>query len=148
MQTLDSVQRQRLLVLSAALCAAPLVLAPIAARPSFGGGKHPAATGARLEMPAMPLMWRPAAVHLTRDPFVNAAAASPKPAASATPGMEPVEVRAIVTGTIPRALVESAGLLRIVSAGASLQGSTVVRIDAAGIHLQNGATLAVSEAPL
>lgn len=143
---LDSDQRQKLLSFSAALCIAPLILAPIAARPSFESAQEHSAPGARLEMPALPLTWTPARVHLKRDPFVNAAAASPQSPISETAKAEAVEVRAIVTGTVPRALVESTGGLRIVSAGSSLQGSIVVRIDAAGIHLKNGATLPLSEA--
>lgn len=146
MQPLDSVQRKNLLLLSAALCIAPLVLAPIAARPSLGVAKLHAAGGPRLQLPEVPLAWTAAPVHFKRDPFVNAGAAQPESPPSPAAKAEAVVVRAIVTGTIPRALVESGGVVRMIGAGAPLQGSIVVRIDAAGIHLKNGATLPVNGA--
>jgi hypothetical protein len=148
LRPLDNVQRKNVLFLSATLCAAPLILAPIAGRPSFQDVAKDAATDTRLDLPSLPLAWTPAPVVLKRDPFASAASASSTVASAVTARPDIVEVRAIVTGTTPRALVESAGILRIVSAGASLQGSVVVRIDAAGIHLKNGAMLALPGAKL
>lgn len=145
MQPLDDIRRQKLLALSAALCLTAIVLAPLAARPAFDApgnrGIHPP----DLELPSLPLMWKPADVRLRRDPFVRAALGSRPSTAHTTAAAQPIVVRAIVTGARPRALVESGGVSRIVPRGGLLLGARVVQIDQAGIHLSNGATLSLPE---
>lgn len=98
-----------------------------------------------LEMPLLPLKWAPADVRLRRDPFVRAALPSKGRAQIRVAPADAVVVRAIVTGTDPRALVESGGVSRIITSGGLLLGARVLRIDAAGIHLSNGVTLSLPE---
>ncbi len=74
---------------------------------------------------------------------------SPLPPNPGAPGgllpFTPAErVSAVVTGAHPVALIDDGATTHLVSVGDRYDGQRVVAIDADGVHLENGATLAVT----
>lgn len=141
MRPLDDRKRRRLLTLSAMLCAAALMLAPLAGRTSFEIAGEYEAFNARFANLQPPQARNDHPVAITRDPFASA-----RTQAAARPAMHGqtagiASVRAVVTGTSARALVEINGVTRVVACGDMLVGSRVIAIDAAGVRLQNGTVL-------
>jgi hypothetical protein len=148
------------------LCSVPLLLAPLASRSAFETREERAVFVERFPASRIERPTSGSEVKVARDPFAsdalrqtvasNTLAASPKagvvgmhvaqgqPIGISIAGL-PV-VRAIVSGSSPRALIEEQGRVRIVAAGDILAGSTVVRIAAGGIVLSNGASLKLAEA--
>jgi hypothetical protein len=55
-------------------------------------------------------------------------------------------VTAVITGPHPFALVDEGGATRVLTVGERIDGDAIVGIDAAGIRLSNGTTLAVERA--
>lgn len=143
MRPLIETDRRRLFGFSAVLCAAPLVLAPLAARSSFGITSGHRAFEASLEL-RMPVPVKPRSFSVTRDPFVADAGTDPASVPTASEAGAPV-VRALVTGSVPYALLDAGGLLRIVRSGDGVAGSTVRSIDAGGVHLQDGRVISLAD---
>lgn len=54
-------------------------------------------------------------------------------------------ITAVVTGSSPRALVDDGDRVRVVGIGDTLAGSRVMNISGAGVRLQNGALLTLTE---
>jgi hypothetical protein len=55
------------------------------------------------------------------------------------------EIRAIVSGVSPRALVDEGGHVRVVGPGDALAGSKIRRIDGSGVLLESGVLLKLVE---
>jgi hypothetical protein len=122
--------------------------------------------------PQLPLpSHRPAALALVlprRDPFAGGdASASPPPVAPVAPlpaalgplppnagaGSAPfpllaeaAQVRAVITGAQPFALVEEGGATRLVTLGDGVAGDTIAAIGTDGVRLAHGRTIAVAHA--
>lgn len=78
---------------------------------------------------------------IARDPFVPDAAIESADAAPADGGDGGIVVEAIALGDSPRALVQVAGVSRIVRPGDTVGDSTVRAIDRRGLILDGGETL-------
>lgn len=142
MRPLDYRSRLRLLRLSAALCAAPLLLAPMAGRTSLGLRAERQAFDRHVTAPPSPVQ-KAVNISLLRDPFRLETESDQS--SRTTPSM-PI-VRAVVTGRDAAALVEDAGTTRIVRSGDTVGGQVVTSIDAGGVHFRTGAVSAVTEKP-
>lgn len=60
-------------------------------------------------------------------------------------GVAGFTVTAIVSGPGARALIDDGARVRVVGVGDSIAGSRITSIDSAGVRLQNGAVLPLSE---
>lgn len=161
MRPLDDARRRRLLTWSALCCAVSLCLAPIAGRSSFELAGERAAFNSRFTTPTLQPIWTPKPVSVARDPFMPEAgmqvtqgdplgfALPPNRGAAGTPlqggAFETPRVTAVVTGALPRALIDDGTQVRVVAVGDMLAGSRVIAIDQSGVHLQTGAVLSVAE---
>lgn len=163
MRPLDDTQRRRTLLCSVLLCVVPLFLAPLAGRSSLEVAGERAMLDARFSAPSLAATWSAKPVNVARDPFIPEVAKSavaPRAGAvvgvhvtqgqpigyAASPNQGPIlGVVAIVTGASPRALVDDGSHVRVVGIGDVLDGSRILRIDRAGIHLVNGTVLALAE---
>jgi hypothetical protein len=137
--------------LSAGLCAISLLLAPLAGRSALELRAEQAVFNERLNPPDVRVDDK-AVVTVDRDPFAaplqhpDAIAVTPAPVSSGVPALpSTIEVRAVITGQMPHALIEEAGRTRVVQPGDSVAGASVVSIDAAGIRLNNGVLLAMPQ---
>ena len=74
------------------------------------------------------------------------AGAGDNPFPFATGARTSAVVTAVITGPHPFALVDESGTTRILTVGDRIDGDAIVAIDAAGIRLSNGPTLAVERA--
>lgn len=143
MQHLEERTRVRMLRLSAFLCAASLLLAPMAGRTSLGLSAERDAFDRRAPAPAA-MTRKTVRVSLLRDPFgPRNEAAQSETAGMAAPSL-PV-VRAVATGRDAVALVDDAGTTRIVRTGDMVAGHIVIGIDARGVHFETGAVSAATE---
>jgi hypothetical protein len=155
LQPLDERPRRRMLLLAAVLCAVPMLLLPLAGRSAFEVADERTAFVQRFPQHATPSKTAERALNVARDPFV---ADAPAAVAGGVVGMHVVqgasmgisvpdapEVRAIVSGSSPRALIEQSGRVRVVAPGDALSGSTIVRIDGGGLLLKNGTRVRVTE---
>jgi len=142
MRPLEDDSRLRLLRFSAGLCAASLLLAPLAGRTSLGLRSERQAFDRRITAPPS-VVRKPARISLLRDPFRPQTESA---ADSRTTLSMPV-VRAVVTGRDAAALVEDAGTTRIVRTGDTVGGQVVTSIDAGGVHFEKGAVSGVTENP-
>ncbi len=70
MRPIHDAQRRRLLILSATLCAVPIVLSPLAGRSSFEIPDERVAFDERVSVPSVAPARYPGPVTITRDPFV------------------------------------------------------------------------------
>ena len=115
--------------------AAPLAIV-LPRRDPFAGGGAPEPPTARTPAPAaaIPL---PAAL----GPLPPNAGAGPLPFPLAS---ETSQVRAVITGAHPFALVEDAGTTRLVTVGDAIAGDTIAAITADGVRLAHGGTIAVA----
>lgn len=149
MQPINEARRRKLFTFSAAICAVPMMLAPIAARSSFQLAREQSAFTARFNLPAVPAPWKTAAVNVSRDPFIPerpyvSASDGVRETPPAAGGFASPAVRAVVTGPSPHALVDENGNVRVVSVGDLVAGSQVLAIDRTGIRLKNGTVLALA----
>lgn len=173
MRPLHERQRRSVVTWSVLCCAVPLCLAPLAGRTSFELASEKAAFDARFPAPVLQNVWSEKPVEVARDPFVpdipaDVSAAVPSgvvgvhvtqgdavgisvpqsSAASQTsgaPAAGPLLVRAVVTGTSPRALIDDGTRVRMVAVGDEVGGSRVASIGRRGVRLQNGVFVALSE---
>jgi hypothetical protein len=149
------------------LCCLPALLLPLAGRSAFELHEEEAVLAQRFEKDEAHAPKAVAVLSVARDPFVPDAPQQIAPSgtpSSLTSGSvvgthvvqgAPIgialpsgaEVRAIVSGLSPRALVEEGGRVRVVAPGDSLNGSRILRIDSSGVALQNGLRLSLSEHP-
>lgn len=139
MRPLEDRSRLRLLRLSAGLCAASLLLAPMAGRTSLGLRAERQAFDRRITVPSS-LLRKSVRISLLRDPFRSETESA---ASRQTMQSMPV-VRAVVTGRDAAALVEEGDRTRIVRAGDAVGGQVVTSIDALGVHFETGAVSAVT----
>jgi hypothetical protein len=153
--------KRALLGAGALICyVAAIVLAPSDVRSQLdrGGPKQPAQLRAHIDLPPAPVApqgdaFAPRAA-IDDDPLpappVRALQPLPRlpvaPAALVRP-LPPTRVTAIATGTQPTAIIDSGGTTRVVGIGDDLDGSTIERIDEAGVALANGRQLLLEPAP-
>jgi hypothetical protein len=115
-------------------------------RDPFAGGDAPAArSGAapqtQLAVPAIPPLARiPAALR----PLQPNAGAADAPFPFATAPRTTAAVNAVITGPHPFALVDDGGTTRVLTIGDRIAGEPIVAIDANGVRLSGGTTLAVA----
>lgn len=170
MRSLDDVFRTRLLRAAIFLCAIALLLAPLAGRSSMVVQENAIAGSPSFESHASIQSHSARTLTIERDPFVAPAADRDQtqiPSSGVTgvvgmtvrqgdsmgyvvPGRSSespaaVVVRAIVAGSNPSALIEDNGKPRVVQTGDLLDGGRILRIDRAGILLQNGRRLGIDE---
>ncbi|HEV2262208.1 MAG TPA: hypothetical protein VGR69_07990 [Candidatus Rubrimentiphilum sp.] len=81
--------------------------------------------------------WNTHAVQAVRNPFLFIKNAVP----AHGPTHQPVLVRAVLVGAMPRALVEIGGLTRIVQTGQNIDTMRIARIGKRGLWLSNGVFL-------
>lgn len=169
MLTLSDGERRTLILWSVSLCAASILLAPLAARSS--GEVAPADPGIATEVhaPDVPARATTLPPLVIRDPFVadappagsekpppedtSNATAVGTPVVAGTPlGFAPGRalgdnaiVTAIITGDEPEALVEESGRSTILRIGGQLDGLRVTGITAEGIRLADGSVRRVQE---
>lgn len=77
-----------------------------------------------------------------RDPFVPEVVDSQRDANS--PGVTTPIVSAIITGSQPRALLETAGAVRMIAPGDRVGNAVVLSIDASGVVLTGGIRLPIA----
>jgi hypothetical protein len=142
---LDDRSRRRLLLIAAMACAGPLLLLPLAGRSAFEVADQEAALAKRFQQPAAHSAGGVSRLTVARDPFLADTGAGSARGPVATHIIQGAVVRAIVTGSPPRALVEEGGHARVVAPGDALSGSRVLRIDGAGVVLQNGTRVKLTE---
>ncbi|MDQ2871528.1 MAG: hypothetical protein M3R35_00180 [Candidatus Eremiobacteraeota bacterium] len=171
MLTLGDRQRRPLLRISVFLCGSALLLAPLVAQSSIELAQQRAELGRSLSFvplpsgpslqtgltpakdpfvpdstPALPAANPPAAIgwpSVLELPPNRGAAQTPLPPNFGDAGSA-LTVHAVVTGGGSRALIESAGVTRIVQAGDSVDGRVVQTIDAGGVHFTDGSTAPVT----
>jgi hypothetical protein len=149
---LDDGSRRKLFTFAVVCCSVPLLLAPLAGRSAFEvRGERDVLVQRFQETPLSPVPAN-ASVTIDRDPFI---ADNPPgdvvgmhvirgaSTGIALPGV-PI-VRAIVSGTSPRALIDENGHARVVQTGDPIAGSKIVSIRGDGIVLQNGVVLKLVE---
>lgn len=139
MRPLEDRSRLRLLRLSAGLCTASLLLAPMAGRTALGLSAERQVFDRRITVPS-PLVRKSVRISLLRDPFRP----ETEPAASRQAMQSLPVVRAVVTGRDAAALVEDGGTTRIVRVGDTVGGQVVRSIDAFGVHFETGAVSAAT----
>lgn len=142
-------QRKGLLSIGACMCATAVALTPLAGRSSFDAGVVHAASASRVTVAAAAQSTPAPPVVVVRDPFLNetqdvSAAQKPVGAAGAPSHGFPV-VRAVISGTQPRALVDQDGSIRIVAIGDRIAGARIEAIFARSIRLANGVTLELKD---
>ncbi len=157
MRPLPDPLRRRCLQLSAFLCAIPLCLAPLAGRSSFELADRRSVLNERFNSPSLTATWKAQPVNVARDPFVpETTSYSQTDPAVPVVGMhvtrgQPIGftvplnplVKAIVSGTSPRALIDDGSQVRVIGVGDTIGGERVLAIDRAGVRLQNGKVLAL-----
>ncbi len=128
--------RRTLARVALTMCAASLAILPMTI-PSSGTARADAqrARGVRRELGVPGRLTFPT-MAFARDPFEPDATDS-----EAVPG---AVLRAVVTGVQPRALVEVAGVARVVRVGDRIGRATVVSIEATGVALSGGIELHVT----
>ncbi|HVA28115.1 MAG TPA: hypothetical protein VNF68_08040 [Candidatus Baltobacteraceae bacterium] len=129
-------ERRRLVRVALMMCAASLSILPMTVPSSDrarADARRARALTRELGVPGR-LTFPPMAV--TRDPF--------EPDATDREAVVGVVLRAVVTGAQPRALVEIAGVARVVRVGDRIGRATVVSIQATGLALSGGIELPVT----
>ena len=163
MFALDTVSRAVLAATAFAAFAAAFVTTPMTARGDAG-----AFTGAMASVTSLPRRTALDDVVPRRDPFTGGDAPAPRSSAVPPPPQIPAALRplppnagasdagipfalasrataavsAVITGTHPFALIDDAGTTRMVTVGDRVAGEAIVAIDADGVRLSGGTTLA------
>jgi len=137
-------ERRTLLRAALMMCAASLAMLPLTSQSSLEAGAgtvtatSSSARGNELETLSFP------SIALDRDPFVPGVAmpdAAMSAADSRENGGSGAVVRAVVTGTEPRALVEIGTVVRVVGIGDAVGTAKVLEINASGVTLSGGIKL-------
>jgi hypothetical protein len=130
------------------LIAGSLAVLPLTAQHSLEAGAAAAQDVPHAAIAAPPPRMEFPAFEVERDPFVpvrvppSAQPAPLAPAAAAGPAL----VRAIVTGSPTRALIDEGGSVRIVGPGDRLGDLTILSIARDGIELSDGSHLPLAQA--
>lgn len=162
MHPLDDGSRRKLFTLAAVCCSVPLLLAPLAGRSAFEVRDERDVLVRRFHETTASQVPANASVTIDRDPFIAddpnriavAESFHSRPRIGDVVGMHVTQgastgiavsaapiVRAIVSGTSPRALIDENGRARVVQTGDPIAGSKIVDIRGYGIVLQNGIVL-------
>ncbi|MFN2449200.1 MAG: hypothetical protein ABR508_05315 [Candidatus Baltobacteraceae bacterium] len=133
-------ENRRIVLASAlAVCAISMCLLPLAARSSLEMSEGTAASAGRFEHAPVRLRQTTTPPLVLRDPFIAEGEGPAHDLHAAMPSA--VFVRAVITGSSPRALIEDGGRIRIVQPGDAVAGSTVRSLGVKGIVLENGIRL-------
>lgn len=136
-----SSDRSGLLHVAIAFCAVAVLLSPLAARSARVSSSSPGTTVVLPPTMAMPAETPFPKIYVERDPFAAPSYMQTPSQAAQTRAV----VRAVASGPRASALVEEDGQTRLVSVGDSVDGSAIVRIDARGIVLGNGARVRLED---
>jgi hypothetical protein len=121
--------RRRASIVAAASCAVSCCLLPLCARPSLQDLNDRDALRLHAAFPAAQTIARSSPPEVRRDPFV-----AEEVRASVRAGV----VRAVITGAVPRALLDDGTTTRVVGLGDSVDGLQIVTIDPQGLLLSDG----------
>ena len=137
-------ERAALRRLAAMLVAGALALLPLTSQRSLDAGAAAAEDSAATPSapPRLSRMTFPG-FDVERDPFVPARVQSQAAFRATGPPAAPALVRAIVTGSPTRALLETGGTVRIVAPGDRIGERTILDILPAGIVLSDGTHLPI-----
>ena len=144
--------RRKWLIMAAAICAVPTVLAPLAGRSAYRAGPNEAALDDSFKV--LPVVIpRPAArVIMHRDPFVadrvasaNNAQSSPRAASHATGDCARPVIRGVAIGARPQAILACGERIVLVGAGDRVGGAIVTDVSSSGVVLNSGVVLPLEE---
>lgn len=150
MQPIADIHRRKIVAAAAMTCAIPMVLVPITGRSSFELAAERAVFNDRFRLPAASGPIHFGTIKIVRDPFVSEALPGTSRSGTANIAAGPGEaavpiIRAIISGSSPRALLEEGGKLRIAGIGDRIGKARIVQIGGSAIQLANGTMLRFDE---
>jgi len=125
-----------------------LAVIPVTAHFSSYAGAATAQEPRRISPAVLPPRMTFASIDIARDPFVpiHVPSGLASPQAQTADSSSGTQVRAIVSGTPTRALIEEAGVVRIVGAGDRIGERTILGIGSGGITLSDGSRIPMPQA--